>query len=118
MEGQHYPAANYNTEVQDELPDIADSELLHMDDEEIRKAVLESMEEGPSNDVPEDMGRANYQPTLNAEPKEADQETMEDHIQELINHRNVLEVRAGIHKIGSTSKPENDVESPESKRAA
>ena len=90
MVSPHYPSANYNVEASGELPDIADSELLHMNDQDIEDAVLENMEVGPPKNVPEDMGRANYQPTIGAANSEIDQEVAEDHIRELIERRDEL----------------------------
>ena len=121
MEDTHYPSADYGMATPDtmEFPEISDKDLMEMSDEEIRNTVLEGVEEGPPSNVPEDMGRAAYQPLLGVEPKEVDQSALDDHTQELIGRKNeLIRIKRERQRVEDTLETEAEIEGPESSRAA
>jgi hypothetical protein len=116
MNGPHYPATDYNVEKSAAFPDIPVDQLLGKTDDEIETIVLQSMGLAPSDDVPDDMGRANFQPA-----GEVDQAALHEHVQNLIDLRNIAAIRAGRQRITATLRPPAEgaeSEEPESKRAA
>ncbi len=106
MGNQHPPLAAYN-ELPDESIDIEDNKLIDMTDEEIRNAVTEEMGKVPEGFM--------YQPPLNVESNEVDQEAIDDETQRLIKYRDVLKIN---RKVRNTLVPRNDTEQPPESKAA
>ena len=100
MSSPHYQSAGYNVEPAEAFPDIPNDQLLGKSDQEIENTVLQAMGLAPSNDVPNDMGQANFQPV-----GEVDQAALHEYVQELIDRRNVIAIRAGRQKITETLIP-------------